>query len=756
MLINHLNHARYFDLFLPSVRVTHPTVSATILRIAVPSPLYRSFDYRLPATAAAHNLQPGVRIRVPFGTRKTIGILLEVSTHTEIDRQRLKPALEILDEAPALSTDILSMTLWASAYYQYPVGEALSTALPVLLRKGHPLEAEDETGWRLTTSGRQLDPATLNRAPRQAAVLALLHQQPQGVQRTALKVPAGVLRALAAKGWIETCAIDPASGPATAPTECGHTLNADQQVAVDTLVAGSEQFGTFLLEGVTGSGKTEVYLQTIESVIAHQRQTLILVPEIGLTPQLVERFRRRFSVPLAVLHSGLGARERLTAWQQAREGKALIIIGTRSAIFTPLARPGLLVVDEEHDASLKQQEGFRYSARDLAVWRARQLNIPVVLGSATPSLESLFNVEQQRYRHLVLPNRTGSAGLPTYEILDIRKQRLEHGLSRALLKRIAHHLEHDGQVLLFLNRRGYAPTLICHDCGWVAECRRCDARLTWHQHEQQLRCHHCGSQRPVDRSCPQCQCSDLRPLGQGTERVEQALAAHFPEVQCLRIDRDTTRRKGELASLLEQARSGAARLLLGTQMLAKGHHFPNVTLVGILNADHGLFGTDFRASERMAQLIVQVAGRAGRHNRPGKVTIQTHHPDHPLLQRLINQGYPAFARAALAERAAARLPPATHIALIRAEATRQSLPIRFLEQTREQIGQIGQPRVEVWGPVPATMERRAGRFRAQLLLQSNDRGSLQRLLGTLARLLEQSKQARQVRWSMDVDPADMF
>jgi primosomal protein N' (replication factor Y) len=731
-------------------------VPKTILHIAVPSPLYRSFDYRLPATLDADSLVPGMRVRVPFGSRRAIGILLAVSAASNLEPGRLKPALEVLDGEAVLSADILAMTRWASAYYQYPIGEALATALPARLRAGHALPATTLPGWRPSAAGRLIDPATLTRAPHQAQVLIQLQAHPAGVPRANLEVPAAVLRTLQRKGWIEPCRLKAVRETETCQSAPGHTLNDNQQQAVQAILDGLGQFTAFLLEGVTGSGKTEVYLQAIEALIAAGRQSLVLVPEIGLTPQLVQRFRRRFATPLAVLHSGLGDAERLAAWQLARHGEALIVLGTRSAIFTPLARPGLLVVDEEHDPSLKQQEGFRYSARDLAVWRARRLSIPVVLGSATPSLESLLNVRQQRYRHLVLPNRTGRAGLPGYEILDIRSQPLEHGLSRALLARITQHLGHDGQILLFLNRRGYAPTLICHDCGWVAECRRCDARMTLHQREQQLRCHHCGGQRPLDRLCPACGDSDLRPLGQGTERVEQALAEHFPNAERLRIDRDTTRRKGELNRLLERAQSGQARLLLGTQMLAKGHHFPKVTLVGILNVDQGLFGTDFRASERMAQLLIQVAGRAGRHDRPGQVVIQTHHPEHPLLQLLIRQGYPAFARAALAEREAARLPPANHIALVRAEATQPSLPVSFLDHVRQQTEQLDRPGIEIWGPVPATMERRAGRFRAQLLLQSGDRGGLQSLLGTLVRQLEQSKEARRVRWSVDVDPADLF
>jgi primosomal protein N' (replication factor Y) len=382
--------------------------------------------------------------------------------------------------------------------------------------------------------------------------------------------------------------------------------------------------------------------------------------------------------------------------------------------------------------------------------------VPVLLGSATPSLESLYNVEQQRYQHLVLPERTGSAGLPGFRLIDVRQQPLQDGLSAPLLQQVGQHLDADGQVLLFLNRRGFAPTLMCYGCDWVAECRRCDARLTWHQADGRLHCHHCGSQRRVDTRCPSCGGTELHPQGQGTERVEQALAARFPGTELLRIDRDSTRRKGSLDRLLEQARTGRRQLLLGTQMLAKGHHFPNVTLVGILDADHGLFSTEFRASERMAQLIVQVAGRAGRHDRPGLVLIQTAHPDHPLLQQLVSHGYPAFARAALAERKAAGLPPLSNLALLRAEAADVDAPVEFLAGVQARIRHYGLGGVETWGPVPATMERRAGRFRAQLLLQAARRGELQQLLETLVRELEQQPGTRRVRWSIDVDPADTY
>jgi len=726
-----------------------------ILRIAVPSPLYRSFDYLAPAGIDPNTLQPGIRVQIPFGRRSVIGLLLESCGDTPVEAGKLRQAKALLDTEPVVTADVMAMVQWASAYYHHPVGEALAAALPVLLRQGSSPESASASVWQLTASGAAVDLQTLTRATRQAAVLSRLQAQPAGLNREELDTPASVLQALADKGWIERCSEQPAPHR-SGPREPGHQLNPAQQQACTTVLGSLGRFSSFLLEGVTGSGKTEVYLTLIEAVLDRGEQVLVLVPEIGLTPQLVDRFRRRLGVPLAVLHSGLSDRERLAAWQQARSGTAPIVIGTRSAIFTPLQRPGLLIVDEEHDASLKQQDGFRYSARDLAVWRARYLDVPVILGSATPSLESLYNVEQQRYTRLELPERTGSADLPAVEILNIRDQPLEHGLSMALMQRMRAHLDAAGQVLLFLNRRGFAPTLMCYDCDWVAECRRCDARMTWHQQDNRLHCHHCGSQRPVDTVCPACGGSELHPMGQGTERVEQALAEHFPDVERLRIDRDTTRRKGELKRLLARAQSGEARLLLGTQMLAKGHHFPNVTLVGILDADHGLFSTDFRASERMAQLIVQVAGRAGRHDRPGTVVIQTRHPDHPLLQLLARQGYPAFARAALAERKAAALPPLTAIALLRAEASTAGTAMQFLEQAHRVLASIGLEGVEVWGPVPATMERRGGRYRAQLLLQSARRGRLQQLLGQLALQLEQDRDSRRVRWSIDVDPVDTY
>ncbi|GAB4295483.1 MAG: primosomal protein N' [Thiohalomonadaceae bacterium] len=729
-------------------------MSRPVLHIAIPSPLRRRFDYLAPAEAIA----PGSRVRIRFGRRLLVGVVLGSSAHSEVPPDRLRPVEAVLDAEPLLPVEILELLTWASAYYHHPIGEVCAAALPAALRQGEPAQPRTLRRHALTATGRAARPDELKRAPRQAALLAHLQRldAPAGAgELAAIEGWQGTMARLVEKGWVEVQEIPalPATGMAS---DTPPPLAAAQQAAVDAVSAAFGRFGGFLLDGVTGSGKTEVYLRLIAQNLAAGRQTLILVPEIGLTPQLLERFRRRFPVPIAVLHSGLADGERLNAWLAARAGLAPIVIGTRSAVFTPLPRLGLIVVDEEHDPSFKQQDGFRYSARDVAVVRAQKAGVPIVLGSATPALESLANATAGRYVRLELPERAGSAIHPRLHLLDIRHQRLDGGISEPLYGVIGRHLERGGQVLLFLNRRGYAPVLLCHDCGWVATCRRCDAHLTYHAGQQRIRCHHCGTERPVPPQCGSCGSHDLRPIGHGTERVEEALRARFPDTGIERIDRDATRRKGSLEAKLERVHSGAARLLIGTQMLAKGHHFPDVTLVGILDADQGLFSVDFRAGERMAQLILQVAGRAGRAERPGEVLIQTHHPDHPLLRLLIDQGYGAFAAAALEERRQAGLPPYAFLALLRAEAPAAAMPQAFLEQARLLAEGLQPEGVMLLGPVPAPMERRAGRYRAQLLLQTASRPALHRLLDRWLPLLEDSKEGRRVRWSLDVDPGEMF
>ena len=731
-----------------------------VIRVAVPTPLRRSFDYLPPTNIDIGSLKPGVRLRLPFGRSEVIGILLEVTQQAQVAAVRLKRASQVLDAEPILTPELLWLLKWASQYYQHPIGEVFQQALPVLLRQGGPAHCKGLEHWRLTLMGQAVTPETISRAPRQAELLALLKSQPAGIGTAELNRQhpqwRPVMARLLEKNWVEKTDDLPVS-QSPQPAEDKPELNQAQQQAVTQILAAKDQYQAFLLDGVTGSGKTEVYLRMIESILAANQQALVLVPEIGLTPQLMSRFQRRFhGTRIAILHSGLNEQERLQGWLGAARGHAGIIIGTRSALLTPLAQPGIIIVDEEHDLSFKQQEGFRYSARDLAVVRARHLNIPVILGSATPALESLYNCDQQRFTRLHLPERAGTAKPPEFRLLDVRSQKLEHGLSSQLLSHIQSHLDAGGQVLLFINRRGFAPVLMCHACGWHARCQRCDAHMTVHQHTRRLRCHHCGSERPLPHHCPECAGTEMLQMGYGTERVEQALKAHFPATPILRIDRDTTRRKGAMQAMLDQINKGEPQILVGTQMLAKGHHFPKLTLVGLLDADYGLFSADFRAAERLGQLILQVAGRAGRAERQGEVFVQTHHPESPLLQSLLTHDYECFAKALLAERQAARLPPFSHLALLRAEAVDPQAPLRFLEDARTGVANLNGAGVEIYGPFPAPMERRAGRSRAQLLLQSNSRSTLQQILTPWLQRLETLKSSRKVRWSIDVDPLEMF
>ncbi|MBE9563567.1 MAG: primosomal protein N', partial [Proteobacteria bacterium] len=507
-----------------------------------------------------------------------------------------------------------------------------------------------------------------------------------------------------------------------------------------------------LLDGVTGSGKTEVYLQIIQEVLNQGKQAIVLVPEINLTPQTVSRFEQRFSIQVATWHSKLTKTERLHNWLLAKDGIAPIIIGTRSAIWIPLAKPGVFIVDEEHDSSYKQQDHFRYSARDIAVVRAKQAQVPVLLGSATPSLDSLYNANCQRYQHFSLPERAGTAIHPTYHIVDMRHQPRKENLSRLLTTAIRQRLATKQQILLFINRRGYASTLTCYKCGWVAFCQHCDARLTYHETSKNLQCHHCGTAQLLYSQCPDCKHSKLYLLGQGTEKIEENLHIKFPDARILRIDSDSTSRKNAMEKILAQIHAGEVDILIGTQMLAKGHHFPKVTLVGIINIDSGLYGSDFRSTERMAQLLVQVAGRSGRANEPGEVIIQTYHPDHPLLTKLIRQGYSTFAQAALKERYTAAFPPYTYLALLRAESTDKP-PLEFLEKAK-QLAQQSE-NVQLWGPVTSPMEKRADWYRAQLLLQALQRKHLHNFIAQWLPYLPASNN-KKVRWSLDVDPQDLF
>lgn len=739
---------------------SHPaeTVSRIILNVAVPSPLHTLFDY-LPPANCPNPPTPGVRVKVPFGRVELVGVIVSTSATSEVPEAKLRLALDILDAEPVLSAELMKLARFAYQYYLHAPGEVFANVLPVALRKGRAAKPVQIFDWKITEEGAQaLESEALKRAPKQKTLLAHLAAHPNGLGSEALRefmaTAATTLRDLDKKKLVQRIGMSNLDGAQTS-TASGPKLSDEQQIAVDAVTDSLDQFGSFLLDGVTGSGKTEVYLHCAQAVLNAGRQVLVLVPEIGLTPQLLERFVSRLGVPLAIMHSGLTDLQRLHAWLAARSGEARVVIGTRSAVYAPLPEAGMIIIDEEHDLSFKQHDGLRYHARDLAVVRAREAGIPIILGSATPSMECLQNVRSDRFKHLLLTRRAGAAKPPRLELLDVRNQTMEDGLSAPLVSRIKKHLHAGGQVLLFLNRRGFAPTLICHECGWIGKCARCDANMTLHLRRQRLICHHCAAEQPVRKQCPDCGSLDLRPLGQGTERLENVLSSQFPEYKIARVDRDTTRRKGSLEALLKEVHSGEAQILIGTQMLAKGHHFPEVTLVAIVDTDQGLFSADFRSGERMAQVILQVAGRAGRAEKPGTVLIQTHHPDHPLLQMLVNQGYPAVAESTLAERYDACLPPFSFQALLRAEAVKEEQPETFLQQARD-LGQPYAEGVELWGPVPAPMERRAGRYRAQLLIQAERRSALHAFLRRWRQELEGLKSARQVRWSLDIDPVDLM
>jgi primosomal protein N' (replication factor Y) (superfamily II helicase) len=729
-----------------------------VLRVALDMPLRRLFDYLPPAQESSATLTPGVRVRVPFGRQRLVGLLFEVSATSELPAERLKPALQVLDEAPVLDPAALALLRWAADYYHHPLGEVLATALPKAMRDGAAARARDEI-WRTTAEGHSAwltgEP---RRAPRQRQLLGLISQQGQ------LAAPAldeqlpqwrASARALQQRGWLRMeQVLQPVGSGDARLRNAGPALAPEQQQAIAAAAAALGQFSAFVLHGATGSGKTEVYLRLVEQVLARGQRALVLVPEIGLTPQLVGRFRERFEADMAVLHSALTDHERLLAWRAAYAGNARIVLGTRSAIFAPIAELGIIIVDEEHDASFKQHEGgFRYSARDLAVVRAQQAGIPVMLGSATPALETLHNVQLGRYTRLRLARRQDQAAPPQIALVDLRQSAVQAGFSTPVVQAMQRHLQEEGQVLVFLNRRGYAPTLLCTACGWVAPCSDCDARLTVHLSAGRLRCHHCGADHALPARCPQCGFA-VKPVGQGTERIDETLAQLFPAVPRVRLDRDVVRRKADMEAAMQRMASGEARILIGTQMVTKGHDFPNVTLVVVLNADQGLFSTDFRAPERLAQTIVQVAGRAGRATRAGEVLIQTEFPDHPLLLSLLKEGYDGFARSALAERDQARWPPFSRLAAVRDSATSAQAAIAFLTDARAVARPP--PQVRLLGPVPAAMARRAGRHHAQLLVESSDRGALHRFLDAWLPLLEPLPTARRVRWALDVDPIELF
>ena len=735
--------------------------SPTCLQVALPVPLPQLFDYLPPDGPAPGPADVGRRVRVPFGPRELVGVV--AATGPAEAPASLRQALDWLDPAPLFAGELLDSLRWLARYTHAPLGEVLATALPAPLRAGEPLADTHAWAWALTEAGAS-GLAGLRRNTRPQRLASLLQAGPLDEDRLdgLMEGWREAARALARRHYAERIAV-PAQAVVPEP-QPGPAPNPDQQLAIETLAA-CEGFVPVVLEGVTGSGKTEVYLHAIADCLARGRQALVLVPEIGLTPQTLARFRARLGVPVHALHSGLNDNERARVWAAAWRGEARVIVGTRSAVFTPLPQAGLIVVDEEHDGSYKQQDGIRYHARDFALVRGKALGVPVLLGSATPSLETVHNARAGRYVHLRLRQRAGDARPPAVRILDVRKRPLQAGLAPETLEMIGAALEAGGQVLVFKNRRGYAPVLLCHDCGWSAHCPRCSTAaqgtpLTVHAGGGKLVCHHCGHRQQRPLACPDCASLALQPQGVGTERLEELLAERFARWPVLRIDRGTTARRDGLQKLLAEL-GDAPGILVGTQILAKGHDLPNLTRVVVVGVDEGLFSSDFRAGEKLAQLLVQVAGRAGRARKPGEVWWQTHHPDHPLLHGLINGGYDSFASGELAQREAAGFPPFAHLAMLRAEAQQAAAAEAFLRAARGLLQEAAHARgpdapLELLGPVTAPMARRAGLYRMQLLLSCRNRRGLHQCLDAALAAIHALPEARRTRWSLDVDPVDLY
>jgi len=756
-----------------------------IAKVAVPGPFLFPLDYLLETEAdLLKEPQPqavvGGRVWVPFRNKKVMGLVMAISDSADFEISKIKAISEVVDSQPILQTSQIALLNWASHYYHEPIGEVVMAALPKRLRAGEDAEINGMQYWQLSEQGKNktLDDIS-KRALRQRAVLKAFLENPlqsESDLNAELENWRSSVKKFTEMGWLETT-FGPCLRETAYPASPNHELNEAQQTAVNAVTGkavNTSEFKAYLLEGITGSGKTEVYLGMIQAMLEQGKQVLVLVPEIGLTPQMVQRFEAFLQTRVAALHSGLNDSERHCAWHLIRTGKINVLLGTRSAVFTPFKNLGLCIIDEEHDLSYKQQEGFRYSARDMIVQRAYREKVPVVLGSATPSLETLHNAKTGRYEHLHLKQRAGVAKLPTLKLLDIRGEKVQEGVSRPLKTAMTKHLEAKSQVLLFLNRRGFAPVLMCHDCGWQAACPSCDANMTFHRVYDAnqpdadlgyLQCHHCDEQMAKPTCCPSCGSEEFVKVGQGTERLEETIKEWFPDKRILRVDRDTTRLKGSMAELTGIAQRGEADILIGTQMLAKGHDFPNVTLVGLLDIDQGLFSADYRASERMAQLVLQVSGRAGRAEKPGEVLIQTHHPDHPLLTTLVKNGYTAFANKALEERQKAKLPPYKYQILIRAEATHPNDGMAFLHSLKAGLENYWQQwrnanavedNIDFWGPVSAPMLRRQGRYRYQLMLQSTNRADIHKLLAEIHPHIYSSPLTRKVRWSIDVDPQEMY
>lgn len=731
-------------------------------QVALPVPMRTLFDYKIPkAMAMRHDLQPGMRVKVPFGKSSRLGVIVSFSDHSEWDENNLKSITSLQDESAVIPSELMMLCEWAARYYHHPIGDVLFHALPVLLRKGESAEFRTENWWFTTPKGQQTDLESLSRAPRQQDFLKAVQQHPNGMSQNAissLSLSPGAGKALEEKGMLrrEQRSFNKAGEKHSFQTQVPPVLNQEQRIATDHLLDSASSFGVTLLDGVTGSGKTEVFLRVMEKLIEKGKQILVMVPEIGLTPQTLKRFESRLHTDIVLMHSNMSDRERLDAWLLSASGHAKVIIGTRSAAFIPAPNLGMIVIDEEHDASYKQHEGFRYHARDLAIKRAQNLNIPVLLASATPSFESLANALQKRFYWLKLRQRAGDAQIPKMERVDLRGQTLVNGFSHQALAAMELCLARQEQVLVFLNRRGYAPTLMCHQCGWIASCDHCDVNLTVHKRANKLHCHHCDMQKALLHTCPECQSEELFTVGEGTEQIETQLSTLFKQVPILRIDRDSTQRKSAMTQLTQKIHEHDQAILIGTQMLAKGHHFPNVTLVIVMDADAGLFSADFRGMERTAQLITQVSGRAGRAKKPGHVLLQTYHPDHAAIECLCNLGYEHFAIDGLAERKGLSLPPFYHQVIIRAESGNEQEAMQLLGAMRNDLEPYFPSGLFLVGPYTAIIVRKAGQHRALLSIKSSSRAPLHQATAMMTDWLEKATRQHRIRFAIDVDPLETY
>lgn len=729
-------------------------ISDRAVRVAVFAPVRGVFDYLIPADFPASQAPAGCRVLVPFGTQNRVGIILG-EAQPQGDRP-LKSLLKLLDPTPLVEEAVLDLARWSADYYQHPLGDVLSVCWPVMLRQPRALPDVGQRFWQMTARGHTERDQLSVTATRQQSLLEELESGPRSDSELSSLglVWRDAARRLAEKGWISSYLSDESAVTATGNGVPGVELSVAQHQAVQQILKTPGKFSVTALDGVTGSGKTEVYLSAIAQMCEKGAQSLVLVPEIALTEQLVGRFRQRFGKQVAVMHSALSERERFLAWNRCRLGQARIMIGTRSAVWVSMQQLGLIIIDEEHDPSYKQQDGFRYSARDVAVMRAKRGHIPIVLGSATLSLETLANVQRGRYQLIPLLHRARAQPVPQPRCIDIRGQSLRAGLGPTALAAVDAHLSRSQQVLLFLNRRGYSPVLFCRACGSLWRCDRCDAGLVLHKQERAARCHHCDRRLPMQRGPRCCEQPELALLGQGTERLEEEVAELFPRHRICRLDRDTAHNSSTVSATLEIIDTGGVDIIVGTQMIAKGLDFSRVTLVVIVDADSRLYSLDFRAEERLAQLIVQVAGRSGRGEAPGEVLIQTLQPDHPALRRIVEGGYHAFAEAALLERREASLPPFQAMAILRADARDAALPLQYLRAVREHLAAQGHAGMTCGYPIPALMEKRAGRHRALLALSAGSRATLTNILRQQLSFLDGEARKHKVRMALDIDPQE--